>query len=75
MLKRIWYCNLRYHLVTAYYVTIVSLTAWPICGIIMHLSQRKDVPHKVEYLFGKNGHSWCVFCSGSITIWLIMALK
>ena len=41
----------------------------------MHFSHRKDVPHKVKYLFGKNGHSWHVFCSGSITIWLIMALK
>ena len=41
----------------------------------MHFSQRKDVPHKVEYLFGKNGHSCCVFCSGSITIWSIMALN
>ena len=41
----------------------------------MHFSQGKDVTHKVEYLFGKNGHSWRVFCSGSITIWLIMALK
>ena len=75
MLQRICYCYLRYHLVTAYYVTIVRLTAWPICGVIMHFSQRKDVPHKVEYLFGKNGHSWGVFCSGSMTIWLIMALK
>ena len=41
----------------------------------MHFSQRKDVPHKVEYLFVKNGHSLRVFCSGSITIWLIMASK
>ena len=53
MLQRIWYCYLRYHLVTVYYVTIVRLTAWPICGVIMHFSQRKDVSHKVEYLFGK----------------------
>ena len=75
MLQRILYCYLRYHLVTVYYVTIVRLIDWPICGVIMHFSQRKDVPHKVEYLFGKNGHSWRVFCSGSITIWLIMALK
>ena len=97
MLKRIWYCYLRYHLVvvlgfyvpptakvirrrvyhlvTAYYVTIVRLTAWSICGVIMHFTQIKDVPHKVEYLFGKNGHNWRVFCSGSITIWLIMALQ
>ena len=28
-----------YHLVTAYDVTIVRLTAWPICGVIMHFSQ------------------------------------
>ena len=33
------------------------------------------MPHKLEYLFGKNGHSWRVFCSSSITIWLIMAVK
>ena len=39
MLQRIWYCYLRYHLVTAYYVTIIRLTAWPICGVIMHFSQ------------------------------------
>ena len=31
--------------------------------------------HKLEYLFGKNGHSWLVFCSSSITIWLIMAVE
>ena len=41
----------------------------------MHFSERKDVTHKVKYLFGKNGHSWRVFCSGSITICLIMALR
>ena len=75
MLQRIWYCYLRYLLVTAYYVTIVRLTAWPIYRVIMHFSHRKDVPHKFEYLFGKNGHSWPVFCSGSITIWLIIALE
>ena len=39
MLRRILYCYLRYHLVTAYEVTIVRLTAWPICGVIMHFSQ------------------------------------
>ena len=39
MLQRIWYCYLRYHLVTAYYVIIVRRTAWPICGVIMHFSQ------------------------------------
>ena len=33
------------------------------------------MPHKLVYLFGKNGHSWRVFCSISITIWLIMAVK
>ena len=27
----------------------------------MHFSQVKDVPHKLEYLFGKNGRSWRVF--------------
>ena len=75
MLQINWYCYLRYHLVTEYYVTIVRVTDWPICGIIMHFSQRKNVPHKVDNLFGKNGHSWRVFCSGSITIWLVMALK
>ena len=73
MLQRILYCYLRYHLVTAYYVTILRLSAWPICGVIMHFSLRKDVPYKVEYFFGKNGHCLPVFCSGSITIWLIMA--
>ena len=39
MLQRICYCYLRYHLVTAYYVILVRLTAWPICGVIMHFSQ------------------------------------
>ena len=33
------------------------------------------MPNKLEYLFGKNGRSWCVFCSSSITIWLIMAVQ
>ena len=33
------------------------------------------MPHKLEYLFGKNGHSWRVLCSSSINIWLIMAVK
>ena len=33
------------------------------------------MPHKLEYLSGKNGHSWRVFCSSSITIWLIMAVN
>ena len=33
------------------------------------------MPHKLEYLFGNNGHSWRVLCSSSITIWLIMAIK
>ena len=33
------------------------------------------MPHKLEYLFGKNDHSWRVFCSSSITIWFIMAVK
>ena len=33
------------------------------------------MPYKLEYLFGKNGHSWRVFCSSSITIWLIMAVN
>ena len=41
----------------------------------MHFSQGEDVPHKLEYLFGKNGQSWRVFCSSSITTWLIMAVK
>ena len=39
MLQKIWYRYLRYHFVTAYYVTIVRLTDWPICGDIMHFSQ------------------------------------
>ena len=33
------------------------------------------MPHKLEYLFGKNGHSWRVFWSSSITICLIMAVN
>ena len=41
----------------------------------MHFSQAKDAPNKLEYLFGENGHSWRVFCSSSIMIWLIMAVK
>ena len=40
----------------------------------MQFSQCKDGPRNLEYLFGKNGHSWRVF-SSSITIWLIMAVK
>ena len=41
----------------------------------MHFSQLKNMPHKLEYLFGKNGHRWRVFCCSSITIWLIIAVK
>ena len=58
MLQRIWYCYLRCHLVTTNYVTIIRLTAWPVCGVLMHFSQCKDVPRKLEYLFGTNGHIW-----------------
>ena len=38
-------------------------------------SNEKNVPNKLEYLFGKNGHSWRVFCSSSITLLLIMSVK